>query len=132
MWLSQLVFARCHLTHRSAHAHPQLLHQPLAPRGGCCVAGSAGRSLAQGQYILNSDLRGANPQRSRGWPTFNAHHPMGGMAGMELFYDGCLEELYPPGSCGTYCTEHTYDCYLTEVHQACCERSFLTVNMGVE
>ena len=35
--------------------------------------------------------------------------------------DRCLEELYPPGSCGTYCTAHTYDCYLTEVHQACCD-----------
>ena len=46
---------------------------------------------------------------------------MGGMDEMGLFYDDCLEELYPPGSCGTFCNEHTYDCYLTEVHQACCD-----------
>ena len=46
---------------------------------------------------------------------------MGGMEEMGAFYDDCLEELYPPGSCGTFCNEHTYDCYLTEVHQACCD-----------
>eukprot|EP01044_Picomonas_judraskeda_P018363 COSAG03_NODE_3625_length_1914_cov_49.052893_2_plen_427_part_01 len=46
---------------------------------------------------------------------------MGGMDEMGTFYDDCLEELYPPGSCGTFCNEHTYDCYLTEVHQACCD-----------
>jgi hypothetical protein len=46
---------------------------------------------------------------------------MGGMEEMGMFYDDCLEELYPPGSCGTFCNEHTYDCYLTEVHQACCD-----------
>ena len=32
---------------------------------------------------------------------------MGGMDEMGLFYDDCLEELYPPGSCGTFCNEHT-------------------------
>ena len=48
---------------------------------------------------------------------------MGGMDEMGLFYDDCLEELYPPGSCGTFCNEHTYDCYLTEVHQACCDEA---------
>ena len=46
---------------------------------------------------------------------------MGGMDEMGIFYDDCLEELYPPGSCGAFCNEHTYDCYLTEVHQACCD-----------
>jgi hypothetical protein len=46
---------------------------------------------------------------------------MGGMEEMGMFYDDCLEELYPPGTCGTFCNEHTYDCYLTEVHQACCD-----------
>eukprot|EP01052_Picozoa_sp_SAG31_P025651 SAG31_NODE_2260_length_6065_cov_3.729802_2_plen_513_part_00 len=46
---------------------------------------------------------------------------MGGMEEMGMFYDDCLEELYPPGSCGTFCNEHTYDCYLTEVQQACCD-----------
>ena len=25
---------------------------------------------------------------------------------MGLFYDDCLEALYPPGSCGTFCNEH--------------------------
>lgn len=28
---------------------------------------------------------------------------MGGMDEMGLFYDNCLESLYPPGSCGTFC-----------------------------
>eukprot|EP01043_Picozoa_sp_COSAG02_P011277 COSAG02_NODE_413_length_22830_cov_57.043597_2_plen_261_part_00 len=46
---------------------------------------------------------------------------MGGMEEMGLFYDDCLEELYPPGICGTFCNEHTYDCYLDAVHQACCD-----------
>ena len=32
---------------------------------------------------------------------------MGGMEEMQYFYDDCLEELYPPGSCGTFCNEHT-------------------------
>jgi hypothetical protein len=32
---------------------------------------------------------------------------MGGMDEMGLFYDDCLEELYPPGACGTFCNEHT-------------------------
>ena len=38
-----------------------------------------------------------------------------------LTCDAGLEELYPPGSCGTFCNEHTYDCYLTEIQQACCD-----------
>lgn len=33
---------------------------------------------------------------------------MGGMEEMNVFYEDCLEELYPPGVCGTYCNEHTY------------------------
>ena len=44
--------------------------------------------------------------------------------------DRCLEELYPPGSCGTYCTGHTYDCYLTEVHQACCDEEGTNCHEG--
>ena len=35
--------------------------------------------------------------------------------------DHCLQTLYPPGSCGTFCNQHSYDCYLEEVQQACCE-----------
>ena len=35
---------------------------------------------------------------------------------MSKFYDHCLETLYPPGSCGLLCNEHTYQCFLTEVH----------------
>ena len=46
---------------------------------------------------------------------------MGGMDEMEYFYDACLETLYPPGSCGFFCNEHTYDCYLAEIQQACCD-----------
>lgn len=55
---------------------------------------------------------------------------MGGMEEMGLFYDDCLEELYPPGSCGTFCNEHTYDCYLTEVHQACCDEDGTNCRAG--
>jgi hypothetical protein len=32
---------------------------------------------------------------------------MGGMEQMGVFYEHCVEELYPPGSCGTFCNEHT-------------------------
>ena len=46
---------------------------------------------------------------------------MGGMDEMGLFYDACLEQLYPPGSCGMFCNEHTYNCYLTEIQAACCD-----------
>jgi hypothetical protein len=35
--------------------------------------------------------------------------------------DQCLKSLYPPGSCGTFCNVHTYDCYLKEVKQSCCD-----------
>lgn len=34
---------------------------------------------------------------------------MGGMEEMGVFYDSCLQELYPPGSCGTFCNEHTFE-----------------------
>ena len=34
---------------------------------------------------------------------------MGGMEEMGVFYDACLQELYPPGSCGTFCNEHTFE-----------------------
>ena len=50
---------------------------------------------------------------------------MGGMAEMGVFYDHCLQALYPPGSCGTFCTPHTYQCYLEEVHQSCCDENGL-------
>jgi hypothetical protein len=40
---------------------------------------------------------------------------------MSKFYDHCLETLYPPGSCGLLCNEHTYQCFLTEVHSSCCD-----------
>ena len=35
--------------------------------------------------------------------------------------DHCLEALYPPGSCGTFCNLHTYECYLTEIQESCCD-----------
>jgi hypothetical protein len=44
-----------------------------------------------------------------------------GMVEMDQFYTHCLEELYPPGTCGTFCTEKTYECYLAEMHEACCD-----------
>lgn len=46
---------------------------------------------------------------------------MGGMDAMGLFYDRCLETLYPPGICGVFCNTHTFDCYITEVQEACCD-----------
>ena len=46
---------------------------------------------------------------------------MGGMDEMGAFYDSCLESLYPPGSCGTFCNGHTYDCYRAEIEEACCD-----------
>lgn len=50
---------------------------------------------------------------------------MGGMDEMGLFYDACLIELYPPGSCGTFCNAHTYQCYLSEIQAACCNENGL-------
>ena len=32
---------------------------------------------------------------------------LGGMDEMGNFYNNCLGALYPPGSCGTFCNEHT-------------------------
>lgn len=46
---------------------------------------------------------------------------MGGMSEMGLFYDHCLQTLYPPGSCGFFCNEHTYACYVTEIGESCCD-----------
>ena len=46
---------------------------------------------------------------------------MGGVDGMQVFYDQCLLSLYPPGSCGSFCNGHTFDCYLAEVNEACCD-----------
>eukprot|EP01043_Picozoa_sp_COSAG02_P022592 COSAG02_NODE_1179_length_14040_cov_8.036439_1_plen_1312_part_00 len=45
---------------------------------------------------------------------------MGGMDEMGIFYDHCLETLYPPGMCGMLCNQHTYECRLAEVNEACC------------
>ena len=50
---------------------------------------------------------------------------MGGMEEMGIFYDGCLESLYPPGMCGAYCTQHTYDCFLADIQKACCDEGGL-------
>ena len=50
---------------------------------------------------------------------------MGGMKQMSTFYDGCLQSLYPPGSCGKYCSDHTYDCFTREVQAACCDEAGL-------
>lgn len=41
-------------------------------------------------------------------------------AGFERFYDTCMATLYPPGSCGTSCTQSTYRCRVMELNQACC------------
>ena len=46
---------------------------------------------------------------------------MGGMDEMGIFYDRCLESLYPPGVCGTFCNQHTYECFLADVQNACCD-----------
>ena len=27
----------------------------------------------------------------------------------------------PPGVCGTFCNQHTFDCFMEEVHMACCD-----------
>lgn len=35
--------------------------------------------------------------------------------------DHCLETLYPPGSCGFVCNTHTYDCYVGEIAESCCD-----------
>ena len=45
---------------------------------------------------------------------------MGGMEEMGVFYDSCLQELYPPGQCGTFCNEHTFECFVAEIQEACC------------
>ena len=44
--------------------------------------------------------------------------------------DRCLESLYPPGSCGTYCSSHTYDCYIEEVNESCCDENGLNCVEG--
>ena len=58
-------------------------------------------------------------------------HAQGGMDGMSVFYKHCLEELYPPGSCGRYCNGHTFDCYEKEVHSACCDEGGLNCKSHV-
>eukprot|EP01046_Picozoa_sp_COSAG06_P101461 COSAG06_NODE_47605_length_338_cov_0.648536_1_plen_112_part_11 len=39
--------------------------------------------------------------------------------------DNCLGTLYPPGSCGAFCSGHTFNCFVSEVHQACCDEGGL-------
>lgn len=46
---------------------------------------------------------------------------IGGIDEMNSFYGACVTELYPPGSCGTYCNTHTFDCYQQELLQSCCD-----------
>ena len=46
---------------------------------------------------------------------------MGGMDEMGIFYETCLESLYPPGRCGAFCNEHTFECLMAEVTSACCD-----------
>jgi hypothetical protein len=55
---------------------------------------------------------------------------MGGMKEMGVFYDRCLKSLYPPGSCGAYCNAHTYDCYMKEVKQSCCDEGGANCPVG--
>ena len=57
---------------------------------------------------------------------------MGGMDEMGLFYDDCLQHLYPPGSCGLFCNIHTYDCYLMEIQEACCDEGGLNCPDGTD
>ena len=45
---------------------------------------------------------------------------LGGMEEMGVFYEHCLETLYPPGQCGVFCNMHSYQCRLAEVQEACC------------
>ena len=59
---------------------------------------------------------------------------MAGMKDMGAFYNNCLHSLYPPGSCGALCNEHTYECYIEEIRESCCDergassiRSFLPI-----
>jgi len=80
---------------------------------------------------------------------------MGGMDEMGVFYDHCLESLYPPGMCvseasgssspgsssfvhifaccvvqGTFCNHHTYDCFLADIRAACCDEDGLNCRDG--
>lgn len=43
------------------------------------------------------------------------------MEEMPEFHVACLESLYPPDVCGMFCNEHTFECYLAEVQEACCD-----------
>jgi hypothetical protein len=40
--------------------------------------------------------------------------------GFDQFYINCMITLYPPGHCGSQCTQSTYHCRMMEVNQACC------------
>ena len=53
------------------------------------------------------------------------------MEDMGIFYEHCLEVLYPPGSCGTFCNEHTFECYLAEIEEACCDEDGANCVQGV-
>jgi hypothetical protein len=45
-------------------------------------------------------------------------------AGFGKFYDTCMATLYPPGQCGSQCTQSTYHCRVMEVNTACCSDPF--------
>eukprot|EP01050_Picozoa_sp_SAG11_P048125 SAG11_NODE_25576_length_357_cov_0.468992_1_plen_92_part_01 len=53
---------------------------------------------------------------------------MGGMDEMGSFYEHCLETLYPPGTCGTFCNEHTFECSLAEIQESCCDEGGANCN----
>ena len=55
---------------------------------------------------------------------------MGGMDEMGIFYNKCLEQLYPPGSCGAFCNQHTWECFLADVNQACCDEGGANCPVG--
>ena len=46
--------------------------------------------------------------------------------------DHCLQTLYPPGICGTFCNQHTYDCYVAEVQESCCDEEGQNCEAGVD
>ena len=46
--------------------------------------------------------------------------------------DHCLQTLYPPGMCGTFCNQHTYDCYVAEVQESCCDEEGQNCVAGVD
>ena len=37
----------------------------------------------------------------------------------------------PPGICGTFCNQHTFDCFMEEVHMACCDEGGGNCDCGI-